>query len=176
MTQLSLFDVEEKQVDSVEVTADFKHCNKILCEWMTEFETRDEEYQSLFFKVTVRCREAIVQGRIDGKKKELPGYVVEVLEEIRNGEGIVTEEIAFYANSFLQKDRKEAVKDYAYCVGQVHHHWKAIGESRVRVLREAKQEGDWYECPFCGYMGLEFFESCKGCGKRFMKFERKTFI
>jgi rubrerythrin len=101
--------------------------------------------------------------------KVVPGYLVEVLETIRDAKGEIAEELATYGNSFLQKDRKEAVKDYSFCVWQVHYQWRAIGESRVKTLRESGQEGGWYECPLCGYMGTEFFETCRGCGKRFMR-------
>ena len=169
MAQLSLFDVKDSPISATVKILEPIRCDKVLCEWTTEFETRDEEYQPLFFKTKVRCREAFLKRKIDGKMKVVPGYRVEILETIRDEDGEIAEELATYENSFLQKERREAIKDYSFCVRQIHLQLRVIGESRVKTLKETKKIGDWYECCNCGYMELKFFDTCRGCGRRFMK-------
>ena len=60
---------------------------------------RYEEYKPLFYKVTVRCGEAVLKRKINGKMKVLAGYSVEVLETIRDAKGEIAEE-STYENSF----------------------------------------------------------------------------
>jgi rubrerythrin len=158
MTQLSLF----------RPVAQAKTVPGALCEWSTKIEDRDEEHQSLFYHITVQCWEALVTRKIEGKKKTLPGYAVEVFSSLRTGPESPEEELTHYYKDFLQTEKRDAIREYSWCVARVHHQWRTTATSRVNILKETGHTGDYYECPFCGYMGLEFFETCPGCGKRFM--------
>lgn len=129
----------------------------LICEWETTFETRDVESHPLFFHIQVRCKKAMI-------KKNVAGFVVDVLEAVGYEEREIGEEIVSYGNSFFKQ--KDALEDYSFCIRQVHKHWRIIGKSRVKVLKEAEFE-EWYECCFCGFMALEFFGTCRGCGMRF---------
>jgi hypothetical protein len=164
MTQLSLFSPAQAVPAIQAETA----CG-VLCEWTTEIEDRGEDHQPLFYRITVICQEALVTRKIEGKKRVLPGYVVEVFSSLRTSPEGPAEELTHYCKDFLREERKAAVREYSWCVAQVHHRWRTTAASRVSVLQEASDTGDYFECPFCGYMCLEFFETCKGCGKRFMQ-------
>ena len=159
MTQLSLFKNEP---------TDSRPRNETLCEWQTTIEDRDEEYRSLFYHITVQCWETLVTRKVERKKKTLPGYAVEVFSSLRTHPESPAEELTHYSKDFLQAEKKLAIREYSWCVAQVHRRWRTTATSRVRVLQAAGDPGEYYECPFCGYMSLEFFETCIGCGKRFM--------
>lgn len=167
MTQLSLFSAVEI-LPAVQAEA----ARHILCEWTTEIEDRGEEHQPLFYRITVSCQEAIVIRKIEGKKRTMPGYAVEVFSSLRTDAESPAEELTHYYKDFLQEEKKPAVREYSWCVSQVHHRWRTTAASRVSVLQEAGDTRDYYECPFCGYMCFVFFETCLGCGKRFMHFNK----
>lgn len=164
MSQLTLFGTSENlalESESKIALEDMGERNT-LCEWKTEFADCDREYGQLVYKITVRCREAVITRNIEGKKHSLQGYIVVVLYSINDDE-ILTE----YYKDFLQEERRKAIKEYSWCIVQVFQ-WNAIAGSRTKTLEQVEDPQDCYECPFCGYMNLEFFETCSGCGERFI--------
>jgi hypothetical protein len=160
-----LFTTTEKPArESTEKPAmEARDWGKTLCKWTTEFADCGEEYQPLAYHILVRFREAVITRNIEGKKKTVQGYIVEVLYSIDEEEEILVQ----YCKDFLQEEKKQAIKEYSWCIVQVFQ-WNAIAESRIKTLEHVEDPKGCYECPCCGFMSLEFFETCSGCGKRFM--------
>lgn len=163
MSQLSLFGTSEP-TDTL--ATEPNRWNKTLCKWQIEFADCDEEYESVVYHILVRCREALITRSIAGEKQTLQGYVVEVLYSIDEGDE-PEEVLTQHCKDFLQEEKKKAIREYSWCIVQVCQ-WHAIAESRLKTLEQVEDPKDCYECPFCGYMSLEWFETCQGCGKRFM--------
>lgn len=165
MSQLTLFCVTEKPAPEIP-----EQWGKTLCQWKTDFADCDAEYQPLSYHILVRCREEMVTRNTGVKRQKLQGYVVEILYSIDEGDEPAELLVQNYKD-FVQDEKKKAIREYSGFIIQVFQ-WRTIAESRQKTLKQTKDPDDCYECPFCGFMCFEWFETCIGCGKRFMRLDK----
>ena len=168
MTQLTIFDLDKQGNLTPEAAERTRPWDRILREWSTAYKGVDEDLRPITYDHTVICCEAIVTRKVDLKMKKLRGYLVTMLTTRLDADGGNDTYIEF-EETFLPKERDKALEYHAYVVGTVDHVWRNAAEKSLKATRQAKSREDLFECPFCGFLSLEFFETCDGCGKRFMR-------